>query len=290
MSVWFVAPILAALSLAVVVTTIHRRLPPATAARMLAATTVAVAGAALPTLWILSLSFVAHMPFLAEGFAWCTEVFGVHRELPWWIGVPTTGFVAIGTARAAKAVRGHRRLRHDLPGSVEIAGHDRPFAVTLPGRGGHIVLSSALVDLLDDAEQRVVIAHEHAHARHRHDRYLLLAQLSSAAIPMLRPLTSRLRFTIERWADEAAAASCGDRRFVAMTLGKVALRAASPAGVLGFTGLGVPARMTALLGPAPAPPRLRVLVGVWLAIGVTATLGTVQLHHLAGAVTALCPG
>jgi hypothetical protein len=290
MSASFVAPVLAALSLAVVVTTIHRRLPPAVAARIIAITTLVVACAALPTLWILSVGFVAHLPLLTGGYVWCAEVFGVHRQLPWWLGLPATAFVTIGTVRAAKVVRSHRRLRHDLPGSIEIAGHEQPFAVTLPGRGGHIVLSSALVQLLDDGEQRVVIAHENAHARHRHDRYLLLAQTCSAAVPMLRPLTSRLQFSIERWADESAVDSCGDRRLVAMTLGKVALHAVTPAGVLGFAGLGVPARMTALLGPAPEPARTRVLIGVWSAIGLTAMMGIVQLHHLAGVLTALCPG
>ena len=290
MSLSFVAPILAALLLAVAVTTIHRRLPPAVAARVVAVTTVVVAVAALPTLWILSLGFVAHMPFLGDGMTWCTEVFGVHRRMPWWVGAPTTAFVIVGTVRAVKVVRSHHRLRHDLPGWIEIAGHEQPFAVTLPGRGGHIVLSSGLIDLLDEAEQQVVIAHENAHAHHRHDRYLLLARICVAAIPMLRPLTSRLQFSIERWADEAAVASCGDRRFVAMTLGKVALHAVTPAGVLGFAGLGVPARMTALLCPAPAPARTPVVVGVWLAIGLTAAMGIVQLHHLAGVLTALCPG
>lgn len=288
MALSFVAPMLAALLLAVVVTTIHRRLPPAVAARVIAVTTIVVAAAALPTLWTLGLGFVAHTPFLGDGLAWCTEVFGVHHELPWWVGAPTTAFVIVGAIRAVKVVRSHRRLRQDLPGSIEIAGHEQPFAVTLPGRGGHIVVSSGLVELLDETEQRVVIAHEHAHARHRHDRYLLLAQTCGVAIPMLRPLTSRLQFSIERWADEAAVASCGDRRLVAMTLGKVALHGVTPAGVLGFAGLGVPARMAALLGPAPGPVRRHVLVGVWLAIGLTATMGLVQLHHLAGALTSLC--
>lgn len=290
MSLAFVAPVFAALLLGVIVTTIHRRLPPPLAARVVAATTVVVAVAALPTLWILSLGFVAHLPFLGDGLAWCTEVFGVHRRLPWWVGAPTTAFVLVGSTRAVRVIRSQRRLRHDRPGSIEIAGHDQPFAVTLPGRGGHIVLSSALVELLDEAEQEVVIAHEHAHARHRHDRYLLLAEVCSTAIPMLRPLTSRLQFSIERWADEAAVESCGDRRLVAMTLGKVALHAVTPAGVLGFAGLGVPARMTALLGPPPGPARTRVIFGVWLAIALAASMGVVQLHHLAGALTALCPG
>jgi len=290
MSPAFVVPLVAALALALVVTTLHRRLPPAVAARVVAVTTLVVAAAALPTLWILSLGFMAHLPFLGRGLAWCTEVFGVHRQLPWWVGVPATAFVAVGTVRAARVVRSYRRLRHDQPGSIEIAGHDHPFAVTLPGRGGHIVLSSALLDLLDDTEQHVVVAHEEAHARHRHDRYLLVAQLCVAAIPMLRPLTSRLQFSIERWADEAAVDACGDRQLVALTLGKVALHGFTPAGVLGFAGLGVPARVAALLGPPPGPARTPVLAVTWFAIALTGALAAVQLHHLASAITALCPG
>ena len=151
------------------------------------------------------------------------------------------------------------------------------------------MLSSGLIELLDDDEQAVVLAHEQAHARHRHDRYLLVAQLAAAAVPALRPLTSRVQFSIERWADEAAAAECGDRDFVARTLGKVALYDASPAGMLSFAGLGVSARVGALLAePAPAP-RNATMLGLWLAIGFTGVLALFQLHHLLSLVTALCP-
>ncbi len=285
-----ILPLLVALSLAVMVTTIHRRLPPVLAARAVAVTVVVVAGAAVPTLWIVGLGYFTHAPFLGSGLRWCIDVFGAHDRISPWIGLPSLLLAAIGTLRAARVVRAHRRLRHDHQGFVEIACHEQPFAFTLPGRGGHVVLSSGLVELLDDDERNVVLAHELAHATHRHDRYLLVAQLAVATIPMLRPLTSRLQFSLERWADEAAVEECGDRQFVARTLGKVALRSVTPVGAMSFAGLGVPARVSALLS-APAPtPRAPLLIGLWSAIVVTGALAAFQVHHLGSLVTALCPG
>lgn len=282
-------PLIAALVLSIVVTTTHRRLPPALAARVVTISLIVVLGAALPTLWIVSLGYLAHVPFLDVGLSWCAEIFGPHQRIPSWVGAPSLFLAAVGTVRATKVAQSYRRLRHDLPGAVEIVGHDQPFAVALPGRGGHVVLSTGLLSLLDEREQAVVLAHERAHARHRHDRYLLVAKLAAASLPMTRPLTSRVQFSLERWADEAAVTACGDRGFVAMTLGKVALHNVSPAGILGFTGLGVTARVAALLSPAPTIPGLRTVVILWAAIALTAVLALFQLHHLASLLTALCP-
>jgi len=160
--------------------------------------------------------------------------------------------------------------------------------VTLPGRAGQIVISTAMVDLLDDDEQRIVIAHERAHARYRHDRYLLTAELAAAALPPLRGLARRVNYSIERWADEAAAAVCGDRELVAVTLGKVALQT-QPATVAGFSGLGVASRMGALLQPPiPHPHRAHVLA-LWSSLAITAGFSVYQLHHVEQLLTALCP-
>ena len=147
-----------------------------------------------------------------------------------------------------------------------------------------------MIELLDPDEHAVVLAHEHAHARYRHDRYLLTAQLAAAVVPVLRPLSTRLQFCLERWADEAALVECGDRRFVARTLGKVALSNTVPVGALSFAGLGVPARVAALFAPPPASPRLPHRVGLWSAIAITGVLGTIQIHHLIGVVSSLCLG
>ena len=283
-------PLLVAITLAIAVTTVHRRLPPVLAARAVTVTLVAIATAAVPTVWILALGYLAHDPLLGKGLRWCAETFGVHQRVPAWVGIPALAIGLAGSIRAGKVLRTHRRLRLDLPGSIEIADHEQAFAVTLPGRGGRVVLSTALVELLDEQGQAVVVAHESAHALHRHDRYLLIAQVASATVPLLRPLTSRLQFSLERWADEAAVADCGDRQLVARTLAAVALHRFAPAGTaLSFTGLGVPARVAALLAAPPRPPRWSVQVGLWLAIGFTGAFAAYQLHHLAGLISSLCP-
>ena len=153
-----------------------------------------------------------------------------------------------GIVRARTGVQALSPPAPQPPGTVEITDHDQTFAFTLPGRGGQVVLSTGLIDMLDEAEQQVVLAHERAHAHHRHDRYLLTAQLAAAVMPLLRPLAGRLQFSLERWADETAVARCGDRGFVARTLGKVALRRITPAGAAFERGI-VPGSGT----PAPLP-------------------------------------
>lgn len=285
-----VVPLSLALLLAALVTASHRRLPPLVATRAVTVTLAVVAAAAVPTLWIVSLGYLAHVPLFGGRLQWCAEAFGVHDPIPWWLGVPALVLAIVGLVRVIVVMRGYRRLRHDIAGSVEIADHDQPFAFTLPGRGGHIVLSSGLVEMLDEAEQAVVVAHEHAHADNRHDRYLLVAQIAAALVPFLRPLADRLHFSLERCADEVAVALCGDRGFVARILGKVALHSAAPAGAMAFGGLGAPARVAALLSPPPTPLRSVATLGLWGAISVTGLLAAFQVHHLIRLITALCPG
>jgi hypothetical protein len=283
-------PLLVALSLAVVVTATHRRLPPVVAARTVTITLAVITVAAVPSFWIVSLGYVAHFPVFGGRLDWCANAFGVHQPIPFWVGGPALVLSIAGIIRARAVVKSYRRLRHDHPGAIEIAEHHRPFAFTLPGRGGHVVLSTGLVAILDEAEQEVVLAHEYAHAQHRHDRYLLTAQLAAAAMPLLRPLAGRLQFSLERWADEMTVTHCGDRGFVARTLGKVALRSVAPAGAMSFAGLGVPARVAALLSPPMLPLRSSVHAALWGAIMLTGMIAAFQIHHLLGLLTALCPG
>ena len=235
-------PLMVALALAVAVTAVHRRLPPVLAARTVLVTMTVVLGAGLPALWIASLGYLADAPLVGSRFRWCAEALGGHHPIPPAVGFVATSISAGGAWRLWRVLRVHRRLRRDATGAVEIASDERAFAFTLPGRGGQVVLSTGLVDLLDDSERGVVLAHEEAHARHRHDRYLLTAKLAASAIPFLHPLASRLRFSLERWADETAVQQCGDRRLVADTLAKVAMNQLPAAGMLGFNGLGVPPR------------------------------------------------
>lgn len=287
---WIVAPLAAASVLAICVTAVHRRLPPKRAALVLTVTLIVVLGATVPTVLILSLGFLTHIPLLGAGFEWCAKVFGLHEHVPTAVGLPATYAAVAGTWGAIKVLRSQRRLTHHQEGPVEIVAHDQPFAFTLPGRAGHIVISRGLIEFLSDDELSVVLAHERAHGRHRHDRYLVIAKLGAAIAPMLRPLSSRLEFSLERWADDSAALACSDRALVTRTLGKVALGSPAPAMDLGFAGLGVAARMTALLEPAAPQPTARHMMPIYAGVALTGMLATYQLHHLARMIVALCPG
>lgn len=282
------APLLVSIAVAGVATSAHRRLPPRLAARFVSIALVIVVIAALPTLLVVALAFLAHVPIIGIGFQWCAQVIGLHQAVPAWLGLPALALTATGIVRVARLLRQHRQLRVHHASAIHVADSHKPYAVTLPGRAGQIVISTALVELLDPDEQQVVIAHEQAHARYRHDRYLLTAELAAAALPPLRALARRVNYSIERWADEAAARVCGDRELVAVTLGKVALHS-SPATVTGFAGLGVAARMGALLEPPVPTPRRAHIVALWASLAVTAAFSAYQLHHIERIVAALCP-
>ena len=288
MNGWLVAPLLAGLATVVLATSVHRRLPPRLATRFVTIALVLVALAALPTTLVLAIAFLAHAPVVGTGFEWCAMAMGLHGAVPTWLGAPAAAVVAVGAVRTVRLVRQHRRFAVGGAHRVHVHHSATPYAVTLPGRAGQIVVSSALLDILDDDERRIVLAHERAHAHYRHDRYLLVAELAAAALPPLRAIARRVSYSIERWADEAAAAVCGDRRLVAITLGKVALQS-QPSLVPGFAGLGVASRMRALLDPpVPAPGGLRV-AAIWSSVLVTAGCSLYQLHHVEMLLTALCP-
>lgn len=296
MSPLTVAPLGAALALAMLVGATHKRLPPALSARLLAVTYGSVILAAVPTLWVVSLEFLLHMPALGAAMRRGLESFGLslpspdrHRPVPAWIGLVAVVVSLGGVARLGRVMSRLRRLRPASSTPFAIADTDEAFAVTLPGRGGQVVVSRGLIDLLDGDELRVVLAHENVHASHRHDRYVFLEQVGVALVPLLEPLSRWLRFSLERWADEETARTCGDRAFVARTLGKVALHGVEPSPALGFGALGTIGRVTALLGPPPAAPRRLDIAMTGTAIGFTCVLAIVQLHHLEAIVRLLCP-
>ncbi len=284
----FVFPLLVTLGVAGVATSAHRHLPPRLAARFVTVALVLVVIAALPTAFVVAIVFLAHAPVVGGGFQWCAQALGLHSSVPAWIGIPVLVLLAAGVVRTVRLVRQHRALRSNEAQPIRIAHSHKPYAVTLPGRAGQIVISTAMVELLDEDEHRIVVAHEEAHARYRHDRYLLAAELAAAVLPPLRGLARRVNYSLERWADEAAAAVCGDRNLVAVTLGKVALQTHPPT-VAGFAGLGVASRMGALLAPPIPKPHRPQLVVLWSSLAITAGFSVYQLHHLERMLIALCP-
>ncbi|KRV48968.1 hypothetical protein AQ490_21840 [Wenjunlia vitaminophila] len=158
----------------------------------------------------------------------------------------------------------HRRVRRraeqalvGLPGtgSVAVLRDDVPYAYALPGRRGRVVVSRGMLSRLERAERRALFAHERAHLASSHHRFLLVVGVAARANPFLVPVRTAVAYSVERWADEEAAAVVGSRRVVARAIGRAALVSrGAPAGTLAaFSAPGpVPRRVAALLAPAPA--------------------------------------
>jgi Zn-dependent protease with chaperone function len=255
------------------------RLAPPTATRLNAVLLIAVLIAAVPTFWMLALSGLAHFGVGSSLNAWSYHLLPDQPIVSAVIGVLAVVLTAVGTVRMIRVLLNLRRVRSTHRCAFSIVETPEVFAFTLPGPGGHIAISRGLRQTLDDVEFEIVLAHERAHARHRHDRFLVLALLVDAAVPVMRSATNQLRFHIERWADEAAVrTTSADRRAAARTLAKVALAKPPAPAVLGIATHGVAARASALLDPPPPATAVR-RAGIAAVVLATTALSITQVHH-----------
>lgn len=255
------------------------RLRPAAAARCSALMLAAVTLASVPTLWLIGLSGLAHMGFHNPVIDWSMHLLPDYRPFGAIVGVASLVAAIVGTVRAVRVLAHHRRIRCTDTCPVEFIDTDEVYAYTLPGPARTIAISSGLRNALDDREFDVVMAHERAHALHRHDRFKLLALLTAAFVPPTAAVMARLDFYLERWADEDALAHTGaERRLAARTIAKVALSGPSPSPALGIADHGVAARATALLQPV-AHPGITVRIQTSLVIAATLVFAAYQVHH-----------
>ncbi|MER5528047.1 M56 family metallopeptidase [Streptomyces sp. NPDC002677] len=236
------------------------RLHPRTATRLLTAVAAVMAVCSTLCLALLMVAGTAQLPGNPLPDGWSDpEVRAAvpHDDIAGRAAIPALGVVAVLCGRTLhrhrRVTRLARRALTGLPGREVAVLPDRtPYAYALPDR---IVVTTALLDGLAPGERRALFAHERAHVAARHHRYLLAVHLAAHANPFLRPLRTAVAYTAERWADEAAARSVGDRRTVARAIGRAALLSrGTPAptlAALAATG-PVPRRVAALLGPAPS--------------------------------------
>jgi len=260
------------------------RLRSSTAVRVM---TLLAAVSALGVAWGLFLiagGFLVQVPWLAERAGWCRRVLDAHDTVPPLAGV---GALVVLAAMAAAVTRFERRWRATLRRcgdgeGLEVLDVDTPLAYAVPGEPGRVVVSTGMLGALDAQERRALLAHEWSHLERRHHRYLRIAGWAGAAVPVLRPLEAHLRFATERWADEDAVIAVGDRRVVARAIARAAL-AGPPVpmpGVLAMAGIGVAARVEALVSGPPAS-RLTAVAPLAGATTIASLTGsTVQLHHL----------
>jgi len=262
------------------------RLPPRTATWLLAASVAILAGASCGALGLLALAAAVRIPFVdaAAGMSIRAVNSSDPASLP--LGVLAGVLLAAAAVAAVRAawlrttalVAAHQHTR-SLPRASQVTAaaeavvvqDDGVDAYTVPGWPSRIVVTSGMLAALTPAEREVLLAHERAHAGSRHHLFAAVARLAAAANPLLSPVATAIGYSVERWADERAAAAAGSRPLAARAIAKAALAAtAAPAlraqsavllaalpGPSGVRGSGpVPRRVAALLGP---PPRLRLL-------------------------------
>lgn len=278
----FVAlPLVIALAAALLSRRAIDRLAPAPAARWNAVLLVAVLVAAVPTFWVLALSGLAHFGVRNSLCDWSAHLLPEHPLFGGLLGGGALIVSVIGLVRVTGVVVTHWRIRCTERCAVQVIETLDVFAYTLPGPGRTIAVSRGLRQSLDQREFDFVIAHEHAHARHRHDRYLLLGLIVVAAVPFTKSAAVQLRFHLERWADEDAVSSTGtNRRVAARTIAKLALAQRPSPALLAIASHGIAARADALVQPPPVASLSRRLQTV-AAVVVTVALSLSQVHHTA---------
>jgi hypothetical protein len=127
--------------------------------------------------------------------------------------------------RRGTAIMAAGRQARSLPGSGQVVVTDDSSAdaYTLPGWPCRIVITTGMLRALTATERQVLLAHERAHAGGSHYLFTSAARLAAAANPLLRPVAAQVGYTVERWADERAAESTGDRRLTARAIARAAM-------------------------------------------------------------------
>lgn len=291
MSGTLVVPAVVAASAGIVAGVIRWPVRPMLAVRVLTAVAVVVSVTVTAVIALLTAGFAARLSLMAPVLASC-PVIPAHHEVSLLQGVLASLLLGVGAARVLRVRRRWRRATNHADGSrFRIVDDDKLIAFAVPGDPGCVVVSRGLLDRLQPRERKVVFAHERAHLRLGHHRYIYASELATALVPFLAPLSAQIRLATERSADEAAVEALGgDRRVVARAIARAALGQTKHDRLLAaFGGGSAPLRVQALIGP-PRHPSLGIVAAAMVgAVAVAAaTAGLVQLHHLAELVGHLC--
>jgi Zn-dependent protease with chaperone function len=240
-----------------VVVLLANRFAPSLAARVLAWSAATAAAASLVTLAVFALKAAAEVPAVGRAFGWSSRVVADDTaSVPWvsWLSVALLVAAVVAVTRRWLVQRRALRLaRGQVPvdGQLLVVRDATAMAYAVPGRPGHVVVTTGMRETLSDRQFEVLLAHERAHLTGGHHRLVRVAELAAAAHPALRWVARQVGYLVERAADEEAAARVGSRRTVAHAIGTAALastamapglHAAAPGGV-------VPRRVAELLRP-----------------------------------------
>lgn len=172
------------------------RLEPRLATWLLTASALALAALSCAALGVLLVAGVVRLPLAALVGDWSVST--VRAGDP----VSTVEAVVAGLVLAVALSAGMRMLwwrMRALAGAVFEAaclpGADRvvvmadaaPDAYAIPGLPGRIVVSTGMLEALDDADREAMLAHESAHLACHHYAFVAIAQLAATCNPLLRP-------------------------------------------------------------------------------------------------------
>jgi Zn-dependent protease with chaperone function len=216
MTVAVYLPLVLAVALAAGARWVGARGTPGPAARALAAASAVAAFASTWSLTLLALTLFDDVPPLSA--------LDNHPTLD--LPEPVPGPVALVAALllvwglwrlSADVKRRHGTLRQlrragRAHGGLVIAEWAEPVAIAVPGRPGHVLVTTGILKVLHAAERRVLFAHERAHLAHHHHRLVAVTAAAAALNPLLGPARDAACSGFARWAsplrqDDAAAFS-----------------------------------------------------------------------------------
>jgi beta-lactamase regulating signal transducer with metallopeptidase domain len=145
-----------------------------------------------------------------------------------------------------------------------VIDYDEPAAYSLPGARQPIVLTSAAIEALDDAQLTAVLAHERAHQRGHHHLLVLVAGSLAAAfprVPAFRHGHERVTHLVELLADDEAAKTTSRLKTAEALLALSAPAVAAPL-ALGAGGSATGARIKRLLRASAPLSRPRALASM----------------------------
>jgi hypothetical protein len=241
-----IVPVLAALA----ARPLADRLPPAAATWLLTAGALALALASSAVLGLAALSALVRLPLVEAAGHLSRPVIASGDAVSVPVAIAAGALLAAAAVAAARAGRRRGRAivaahRHasGLPGAgqVVVTEDTAADAYTVPGWPGRIVITQGMIGALSAGEREVLLAHERAHAQGSHYLFTSVARLAAAANPLLRPVAAQVGYTVERWADERAAAQARDRALAARAVARAALAtsAAPPARPTTLAALGL---------------------------------------------------
>jgi len=198
----------------------------------------------------------------------------IARLVPMAMLIASLALTAYGVWRAGRGISNWLRshaVGEGPAGSVIVSDPEMLIAAAGFRQPVVVVSQEALIEL-DDDELAAGLQHEWGHVRRRHRSVTFLAALLvglSRPLPGGKQAFSRLRFFLERDADEYAVDRTGDPHSLARAICKVASVRAStwnPA-IAGLGGSGIAARLHLLIDRQQPAER-----GGWLMSGATLTI------------------